>query len=82
MNKRDALLDKARRNPNGLQFREFERLLRRCGWVQRRQRGSHQVWYSPNGYRLIIQPDRSMAKGYQVKQFLKQYNQEETNGEE
>lgn len=82
MNRRDVLLDKARRNPTGLKFREFERLLRQCGWTQRRQRGSHRTWYSPIGYRLIIQPDHAMAKGYQVRQFLKQYNQEEADDEE
>ena len=82
MNRRDTLLDRARQNPNGLQFRAFEQLLRQCGWMQRRQRGSHQAWYSPSGYRLIIQPDRSMAKGYQVRQFLKRYNQENANEEE
>ena len=41
---------------------------------KRRQRESHRAWYSPSGYRLIVQPNRSMAKGYQVRQFLKQYN--------
>ncbi len=82
MNRRNVLLNKARRNPNGLKFREFERLLRQCEWTQSRQRGSHRIWYSPNGHRLIIQPERSMAKGYQVRQFLKQYNQEEADEEE
>ena len=82
MNQRESLLGKARRNPNGLKFRTFERLLRQCGWAQHRQRGSHRTWYSPRGHRLIVQPDRSMAKGYQVRQFLKQYNQEEADEEE
>ena len=82
MNRKDTLFDKARRNPNGLRFREFERLMHQCRWIQRRQRGSHRTWYSPNGYRLIVQPDRSMAKGYQVRQFLKQYNQEKVDEEE
>ena len=76
MNRREALLDKAKRNPNGFRFREFEQLMRQCGWTQRRQRGSHRVWYSPHGYRFTVQPNRSMAKAYQVRQFLMQYNQE------
>jgi len=80
MNRRDALLDKARRNPNGLQFREFEQLMRQCEWTQRRQRGSHRAWYSPKGYRLMVQPKRSMAKAYQVRQFLIKYNQEAEDG--
>ena len=81
MNRRNTLIQKARRNPNGLKFREFERLLLQSGWTQRRQRGSHRIWYSPNGHRLIIQPNGSMAKGYQVRQFLKQFNNEEANEE-
>ena len=78
--RREALLNKARRNPRGLQFREFEQLLRECGWTQRRQRGSHRAWYSPNQYRLIIQPRRSMAKDYQVRQFLRRHDQETKDG--
>ena len=81
MNRRDALLDRARRNPNGLKFREFEQLMRQYGWTERRQRGSHRAWYSPGGYRLIVQPNRSMAKGYQVRQFLTQYDQETEDDE-
>ena len=68
-------------NPNGIKFIEFERLLRRCEWIQRRQKGSHRIWYSPQGYRLAIQPNKSMAKGYQVRQFLDQYNKENENEE-
>lgn len=82
MNRSEALLHKARRNPNGLKFREFERLMRRCGWAQHRQRGSHRTWYSPEGYRIIVQPEHSMAKGYQVRQFLRRYNEEAANEKE
>lgn len=74
-----TLFDQAQRNPNGLQFRAFERLMRQCGWTLRRQRGSHRVWYSPGGYRLSVQPNRALAKGYQVRQFLRQYNEETKN---
>ena len=81
MNRKEDLLQKARRNPNGLKFSEFERLMRQSLWTQRRQRGSHRIWYSPGGYRLAIQPNKSMAKGYQVRQFLAQYNKENENEE-
>ncbi|MCY3870374.1 MAG: type II toxin-antitoxin system HicA family toxin [Gemmatimonadetes bacterium] len=53
--------------------------MRQCGWTQRRQRGSHRVWYSPDGYRLVVQPNRTMSKGYQVRQFLRQYHWETKN---
>jgi predicted RNA binding protein YcfA (HicA-like mRNA interferase family) len=83
MTRKIKLLDKARRNPQGLPFSEFETLLSLCGWEFKRQRGSHRYWYSPHKYRLSIQPTKeSKAKSYQVKQFLAQYDQENetTNG--
>jgi len=65
------------RNPQGLSFDEFETLLSLCGWQFKRQKGSHRFWYSPTNYRLSIQPKKDgKAKLYQVKQFFKQYQQE------
>jgi len=47
------------------------------GWTFDHQRGSHRIWYSPTGYRLSAQEGRSgKAKGYQVEQFLRQYEVE------
>ncbi len=63
MNRKEALFEKARRNPNGLKFSEFERVMRQSLWTQRRQRGSHRIWYSPGGYRLAIQPISQWQKG-------------------
>lgn len=80
MSKKEKLLEKARNNPNGLNFNEFETLLQMCGWTFDRQTGSHRVWYSPGGERLPIQPKGSNAKGYQVRQFLRILDQEEMNG--
>ena len=79
MKQRDRLLAKARNNPNSLRFREFEMLLTQCGWVFDHQTGSHRIWYSPRGYRLPIQPKRSQAKGYQVREFLRQHAQGDHN---
>ncbi len=70
------LLAKARNNPNGLRFRELETLLQQCGWTFQRQKGSHRYWYSPQKYRISIQPKDGKAKGYQVRQFLKRYDEE------
>ncbi len=55
--------------------------MRECGWTQRRQRGSHRIWYSLRGYRLSVQPNKSMAKGYQVRQFLTQFYKENEDEE-
>ena len=80
MKRKDRLLAKARNNPNSLRFREFETLLAQCGWTFDHQTGSHRIWYSPQGYRLPIQPRRAEAKGYQVKEFIRQYDQGDGNG--
>ena len=79
MRRKDRLLSKARNSPNNLHFREFETLLSQCGWTFDHQTGSHRIWYSPRRYRLPIQSKRGQAKGYQVKEFLVQYDQETQN---
>ena len=79
MKRKDRLLSRARNNPNGLHFREFETLLSQCGWTFDHQTGSHRIWYSPDHYRLPIQSKRGQAKGYQVREFLIQYDQEVEN---
>lgn len=80
MGKKEKLLQDAINNPYGLSFDDFVTLLRRCGWVFDRQRGSHQIWHSPGGQMISIQNRNGKAKGYQVDQFLKQYEQEFPNG--
>ena len=80
MTKREKLLARAINNPKDLSFGEFQTLLRHAGWIFDHQKGSHQIWYSPKRHRLPIQEGRSgKAKGYQVEQFLVQY--EETKNE-
>ncbi len=80
MTKRDKLLARAMNNPKGISFAEFKTLLAQAGWVFDHQVGSHQIWYSPTGHRLPIQESTNgKAKGYQVEQFLLQYEAE--NGE-
>lgn len=76
MSKHEKLLARARNNPQDLTFSEFQTLMSRCGWVQDHQTGSHQIWYSPKSNRLSIQNKGGKAKGYQVKQFLALYEEE------
>jgi len=77
MTKREKLLARAGNNPTGLSFGEFQTLLSQAGWIADHQKGSHQIWYSPARYRLPIQEGKSgKAKGYQVGQFLLQYEVE------
>jgi len=77
MGKQEKLLQKARNNLNGLSFTDFVTLMKRCDWELDHQTGSHQIWYSPKQYRISVQNRSSKAKGYQVKQFLTQYDEEE-----
>lgn len=79
MSKQEKLMKQARNNPQGLSFDDFKTLLSRNGWVNDHQTGSHSIWYSPHRFRLSIQNKNGMAKGYQVKQFLTQYDEETKN---
>jgi predicted RNA binding protein YcfA (HicA-like mRNA interferase family) len=82
MGKRQKLIEKARRNSAGLRFGEFETLLANSGWTFDHQTGGHRIWYSPGRHRLPIQETKNgKAKEYQVRQFLKQYEQESGNEE-
>ncbi len=77
MTRREKLFARAMNNPRDLSFEEFQILLSRAGWTLDHQKGGHQIWYSPKRYRLPIQEGRSgKAKGYQVEQFLGQYEVE------
>ena len=71
MTQEEKLFAKAKRNPEGLRFIEFQNLMRHWGWIKDHQRGSHEIWYSEQGLRLSIQNKNGMAKGYQVRQFIK-----------
>lgn len=79
MDRLEKLLAAARNNPNGLSFADFKALLKRARWVFDRQKGSHQIWYSPRKSLISIQPRGGKAKGYQVRQFLEAYDKE-SNG--
>ncbi len=72
----EKLLEQARSHPASLRFADFETLLAESGWTRRRQRSSHRLWYSPQGYRLPIQNEDGQAKPYQVRQFLTVYRNE------
>ena len=80
MTKKEKLLSKARNNPGDLSFKEFQTMMQQAGWVLDHQTGSHLIWYSLNRVRLPIQNRKGKAKGYQIKQFLLQYDRE--NGDE
>jgi predicted RNA binding protein YcfA (HicA-like mRNA interferase family) len=72
----EKLLAKARANPKGLSFDEFETLLAQRGFVFKRQSGSHRVWMSPAQRVIPIQSDKGRAKAYQVLQALRMIEDE------
>lgn len=74
MGKFEKLLEKARNNPEGLSFKDFETLLSRSGWILDHQSGSHQIWYSPKHSRISVQNKSGKAKRYQIIQFLNRYD--------
>lgn len=69
--RRDKLLAKVRRNPAGLSFMDLETLLEQCGWILKRQTGSHRIWKAPGGTVIPIQSTNGKAKEYQVRQILR-----------
>jgi len=77
MSRHEKLISKAKNNPDGLSFSEFQTLMTRCGWVMDHQSGSHQIWYSPKSYRISVQNRNGKAKGYQVRQFLARFYEED-----
>ena len=81
MIKEAKLITKAFNSPNSLSFNDFQTLLKQNHWQLDHQTGSHQIWYSPTGYRISIQSSKGKAKAYQVKQFLKRYEQENYNND-
>ena len=71
MGKCDKLLEKAKRNPKGVKFRELCALATCYGWELDRQKGSHAVYKNRVMKSTIsLQDDNGMAKDYQVRQLL------------
>jgi hypothetical protein len=76
MTKQEKLLKKAINNPDNMSFSDFQTLMSRHGWILDHQSGSHQIWYSPESFRLSVQNRNGNAKGYQIKQFLTRLEEE------
>ena len=65
------LLERARENPEGLQFAELCGLAECFGWQFARQRGSHALYKRAGTVQLMnFQNVNGAAKGYQVRQLL------------
>ena len=68
------LLNKAKKSPSNLRFKELCLLAEKCGFIYRNQSGDHKI-YKHKEYAKIMnfQPDKknkSKAKKYQIKQLI------------
>lgn len=72
VNRKDKLLEKARRNPNNLRFKELCTLFERYGFVRRKTASGHVVYKRDGNPKMTIpiQDCNGKANRYQVKQFL------------
>ena len=67
----NELLERARRNPQTLSFKELQQLAKAAGFLLKRVRGSHHVYIRKGVTEIInIQPKGKMAKPYQVRQVV------------
>ena len=75
MNKKQRLLDTIRANPNNAKLAHVLKLAEYVGFVHDRTRSSHKVYKRATDPKTLIpfqtdKKNKSMAKGYQVKQLL------------
>lgn len=69
--KKRKLLERILSNPHNVRFSDFCRAMESTGFCFHRQKGSHRIYFHDAAKkRLVVQPDKGMAKGYQVKQFV------------
>ena len=72
MSRKEKLLEKiAGGNGQNIQFSDFIAALRAAGFTEERNQGtSHQIWKTPAGDFMNVQPTKDgKAKLYQIKQF-------------
>ena len=70
------LFERARNNPRGLSFREFERLLDAFGFVNERTVGSHRHYVHPKVPDILtVLSDGKDVKPYLVRRFLAMIDQ-------
>ena len=71
------LLEKLRRQPANSRYRDLIRAVKRCGFVEIRQSGSHQLFEHPEHPRLTLnlQSHKNLAKPYQVRDFLQKVSE-------
>jgi len=69
----DDILERMRRNPKGVRFRDLCKVCDRYFGHPRQKGTSHRVYKTPwpGDPRVNIQNDRGRAKAYQVRQVLK-----------
>ena len=79
MRRKDRLLAKAKNNQTTCAFVSLKLCFPNAVGSLTIRLAAIESGIPPRGYRLPIQSKRSQAKGYQVKEFLRQYDEETDN---
>ena len=84
MTQKAKLIDKVRRGGHNVRFNDATKAAEACGFVRKRQRGSHLQFEHPAipGISLNLQSQGPHAKAYQVKQlveYIDRYNLEDAD---
>lgn len=77
----ESILERMRRNPNGIKFQELSKVCDAYFGTPRSSGSSHRVYQTPwkGNPRVNIQNANGMSKAYQVKQVLQAVDRMETH---
>lgn len=64
------ILERAKRDQNGIRFEDLIKLVEAVGYTFRRQKGSHRMYSRPGCPLINLQRLKGNAKPYQVRQVL------------
>jgi len=66
----DKLIDKMKRQPNGIRIEEADKVLIHCGYRLDRQKGSHRHYINSAGDVLTIACRKPTLKSFYVKEII------------
>lgn len=71
MSKRDKLLEKVRRNPKDVTFKELDQLLQSFGYELMRTKGSHSIYRRPGARPITVARRQPHVHSDAVKEVLR-----------
>jgi len=66
----DKIVDKMKRQPNGIRIEEVDRVLHYYGYILDRQKGSHRQYINAEGDVLTVPERRPTIKSFYVNEIL------------